>query len=301
MVGRRGSDPGLSRRHLLRLGGLAGAGLAGAGVAGSALAGQAPARQAITIRPVRRDLAGAAVQRDLASFAVAIAAMQQLPASDPRNWTRQAQLHLDFGRHASWLFLPWHRAYLYYFEQICRELSGHSGFALPYWDWTAHPAIPAAFWDTGSSLFHPWRDASPGTVAASPFVGPATVGPMLDQANFLLFGGPGAALDAGPKAGAGYGLVEQGPHNYIQGFVGGTMATYASPLDPLFWAHQCRIDQLWTQWNIGRDHANPDDRAWWATEFTEFCDGKGRPVRITVLSTILMPLVSYQFDTQPSP
>jgi tyrosinase len=311
----RTEDLRLSRRGLLRLGalagagvagagvagvGVAGAGVAGAGVAGAALAGRVPAQQQINIRPVRREIGTAAALRDVASYRTAVAAMRRLPAADPRNWTRQAQLHLDHGRHASWLFLPWHRAYLYYFEQICRELSGHAGFALPYWNWTANPRIPATFWDRTSPLFHPWRDATAESVAAADFVGPAVVGPMLDEANFLLFGGP-LTGDAGHQDGPEYGLVEQSPHNYIHGFVGGTMATFASPLDPLFWVHQSRIDQLWTQWNVEQDHPNPDDPAWWGTEFTEFCDGHGQPVRINVLTTILMPLVSYQFDTQATP
>src|SRR3712207_7159774 len=45
------------------------------------------------------------------------------------------------------IFLPWHRAYLGYFEQICRELSGYPRFALPYWDWTAEPKVPDGMFD----------------------------------------------------------------------------------------------------------------------------------------------------------
>ena len=33
-------------------------------------------------------------------------------------------------------FLPWHRAYLYYFERILREAAEDSSLTLPYWDYT---------------------------------------------------------------------------------------------------------------------------------------------------------------------
>ncbi|MEQ1808660.1 MAG: tyrosinase family protein [Terricaulis sp.] len=44
--------------------------------------------------------------------------------------------------HGNWWFLPWHRAFLGWFEQTCRQLSGDPEFALPYWDWTATPRVP---------------------------------------------------------------------------------------------------------------------------------------------------------------
>ena len=91
------------------------------------------------------------------SYEIAITKMKQLPSTDRRNWTRQAQIHNTFCRHSSWLVLPWHRAYLFYFEQICKELSGNEGFALPYWDWTANPQIPAVFPQKTSSADYPGK------------------------------------------------------------------------------------------------------------------------------------------------
>ena len=83
----------------------------------------------------------------LASYQRAISAMLALPPTDPRNWYRQAITHqIDCPHHNFW-FLPWHRAYLYRLEAICRELSGDAAFALPFWDWTATPRIPNSLWD----------------------------------------------------------------------------------------------------------------------------------------------------------
>lgn len=81
----------------------------------------------------------------LASYQKAISAMLALPPSDPRNWYRNAFTHTLDCPHGNWWFLPWHRGYLGWFEQTCRELSGDSSFALPYWDWTALPRIPEQF------------------------------------------------------------------------------------------------------------------------------------------------------------
>ena len=289
---------GLSRRQLLRL---AAAGT-GAGLVGLSLAGCTDEQIAqITNRPVRREITTAAAQKDIASYKTAITQMQQLPSSDPRNWTRQAQIHNDKCRHASWLFFPWHRAYLFYFEQICRELSGDSTFALPYWNWTSGPQIPAVFWDTSSPLYYTPRGATASSTASASFVGSAVVGPMLTGNNFLLFAGPATTLNDTNQFGPGYGQVEQTPHNYVHGFVGGTMGTFMSPLDPIFWTHHNRIDEMWVEWNIINDNPNTNDTNWMNTQFTDFCDGTGNPVTVSVLATVLMPLLSYRFDTQVAP
>src|SRR5690242_20214935 len=41
------------------------------------------------------------------------------------------------------LFLPWHRAYLWWLEQAMQDQV--SGVALPWWDWTKDKKIPKAY------------------------------------------------------------------------------------------------------------------------------------------------------------
>ena len=282
---------GLPRRRLLRLAAAAGLGLA-ALMDADRVRVAARVEGAFADRPVRPRIGSAAAARHLASFRRAVAAMRALPTSDPRNWTRQAQLHNEHGPHASWLFLPWHRAYLFCFESICRELSGDSAFALPYWDWSSDPSIPAEFFE--APLSYEVRDASRSVRADPAFVGAGALAAILDEPNFLVMGGPAATEQYGP----GYGLVEQGPHHHVHGLVGGTMGTLMSPLDPIFWAHHGRLDRLWVEWNLDRDHPLPDSDDWWRTEFTEFVDGTGRPVRVSMATVALMPLVAYRYDTQ---
>lgn len=83
----------------------------------------------------------------LASYARGINAMLKLPADDPRNWFRNAFVHLMDCPHGNWWFYVWHRGYVGYFEQTIRTLSGDPQFAMPYWDWTELPRIPPAMFD----------------------------------------------------------------------------------------------------------------------------------------------------------
>jgi tyrosinase len=112
-----------------------------------ALAATLPATEAQAQPALLRRSVGSMAANDpiLISYRAAIKAMQALPTTDPRNWTSQAQIHNNFCPHGNWFFLPWHRAYLVAFERLCRQLSGNPNFALPYWDWTANPQLPAAF------------------------------------------------------------------------------------------------------------------------------------------------------------
>jgi tyrosinase len=86
-------------------------------------------------------------QKALASYAKGVEAMLKLPADDPRNWFRNAFIHLMDCPHGNWWFYVWHRGYLGYFEQTIRSLSGDPEFALPYWDWTELPRIPEEMFD----------------------------------------------------------------------------------------------------------------------------------------------------------
>lgn len=82
----------------------------------------------------------------LAAYKTAIKNLIALPATDARNFYRNAFVHTLDCPHGNWWFLPWHRGYLGWWEQVVREFSGNQNFAFPYWDWTAQPFVPDAFW-----------------------------------------------------------------------------------------------------------------------------------------------------------
>ena len=49
--------------------------------------------------------------------------------------------------HGNFWFFIWHRAYIGWFEQIVRHLTGDDEFALSFWDWTAYPYIHRDFFE----------------------------------------------------------------------------------------------------------------------------------------------------------
>lgn len=251
--------------------------------------------QQIQNRPVRRAIHTLADNSfTVQTYKAAVAAMKALPSSDPRSWSRQAQIHDDHCPHENWYFLPWHRAYLFYFESICRELTGETSFALPYWNWQVQREVPSIFWGgAGNPLFHTPRTATPDSQAPDSIVGPDVIEDILEEENFQLFG---SGQSSGQRDRIFYGSLEATPHNLIHGFVGGTMSTFLSPLDPVFWCHHNMVECVWVRWNITRGHPNPDDPAW--TQFTfeqNFFDANGDALDITVGGTLLMPYLSYRF------
>ena len=138
----------------------------------------------------------------LEAYRRAVTEMRRLTTEEPNNplgWTKQATIHNQFCPHANWFFLPWHRAYLAYLEDVCRKLSGDDSFALPYWDWTRNPQIPAPFWGTGNSLNHP-RTATPQSTLRSEFVGPEVLDRIMRKLDFEGFGSLRSTLEARPKS-----------------------------------------------------------------------------------------------------
>ncbi|MGH9456222.1 MAG: tyrosinase family protein [Thermoanaerobaculia bacterium] len=95
----------------------------------------------------RMSLTDPAAAPHIESYKKALRAMLALPPDDPRNWYRVTFIHTLDCPHGNWWFLPWHRGYIGWFERIVREVSGDPGFALPYWDWTQEPRIPAVMFD----------------------------------------------------------------------------------------------------------------------------------------------------------
>lgn len=251
--------------------------------------------RAIRDRPVRRDVSTLA-NNDvmLEAYREGIRRMRALPNSDRRNWTRIAQIHDGFCPHGNWFFLPWHRAYLMSLERIIRELTGVRNFALPYWNWSCQRAIPAPFWEQTSPLFHSPRAVGPTDQADAAIVGQNHINTLLQETDFELFAS-GFATTLRPRTVKG--PLESGPHDYIHGtFIRGTMRTFMSPLDPIFWLHHNILDYLWFDWN-SRGNANSNDPVY--TNMTisgQMPDGQGNPVDYRVGTLVLAPLLSYRFE-----
>jgi len=212
--------------------------------------------------------------------------------SDPRGWLHQANVHCwncgggakDTNApdiHGGWLFLPWHRAYLYFHERILAGLIGDPAFRLPYWDWDnanlQRRRLPSAHVspsNAGNSLFDSNRSAGAAHRAPDFLVGAQIMNGVMNATTFAAFGGDASAS----------GAIEGQPHGGVHIWVGdrtlqsaeadmGLLSTAAQ--DPLFFAHHGNIDRLWSVWNkSAKTHTNPTDKGWLSTPFTFYDENK---------------------------
>ena len=126
-------------------------------------------------------------------------------------------------------FLPWHRAYLLKFEAELRRVD--SSLSIPYWDWERD--------DEQIRGFENIRGLSNGRRIDGI--------PLFQRNTFLRVG----ELDDLVKIADYYRFaqrLEGGAHNRGHVWIGGDMATMASPRDPIFWSHHAMVDKLWSEW-----------------------------------------------------
>src|SRR3954454_20594503 len=141
------------------------------------------------------------------------------------------------------LFLPWHRAYLYGFEQALQDRV--PGVTLPWWDWTSTRGIPEPF----------DGDATENTLAGSrTLVTQEDISddmPLIDET----FRQPGAAGHLPTRdevvkvlkqpSLASFSDALEGLHDAVHMWVNGTMGDIAyAAFDPVFWAHHCMVDRI---------------------------------------------------------
>jgi tyrosinase len=248
--------------------------------------------QQIKNRPIRRRLRTGSpeVDADIATYRQAVTLMKGLPAGDGRKWENQAGIHgtsaggFNLCQHGSGgitqahLFFPWHRAYLFYFEKICQELTGNKNFGLPYWNWNQNPGLNPAFLDQTSSLF---VTRSHTTVAGNSAFSTATLDTIFADTNYFTFSSQ----------------IEGTPHNTAHGWIGGIMGGGGSAADPVFWTHHNMADYCWAKWNIDLGNDTTNDQAWANTSWNYFVDAQGNAATSTAGLTTLMPLLSYQFES----
>jgi hypothetical protein len=253
-----------------------------------------------------------------------------MAANDGRRWLNQSLIHgtpstFTNCQHESWFFFPWHRIYLYHFEEIVRMLSGDETFALPYWDWSRQRTLPALFWGAANPLDCPSRPGEtnsgrqptrmPPMDATTRidderfdrYFSPTRISTWLALNDFEQFGG-GEVANVGDSSFAG--RIEGGPHNSGHTWIGlkpsptpqtprGDMTLGSSPTDPIFWLHHCNVDRLWARWAQLHPTGHPANAAWRATTFDHFFGRDGQPVpaaaRISVGKSIDTTELGYTY------
>ncbi|KAJ6753869.1 TYROSINASE FAMILY MEMBER [Salix purpurea] len=282
----------------------------------------------------------------VAKYAKAIALMKSLPDDDPRSFKNQANVHcaycdgayhqagfpdLDLQVHFSWLFFPWHRLYLYFYERILGELIDDPTFALPFWNWDA-PAgmqMPAIFTDPKSPLYDPLRDPDhqPPTLLDLNYAkGDPNPDPAKAEELFasnlnvmyrqmvsgaskptLFFGKP---YRAGDDPSPGMGTIETTPHTEIHYWAGDPKQPnrenmgnfYSAGKDPIFFCHHSNVDRMWNLWKKipGGKRKDIEDPDWLNSEFL-FWDEKKELVRAKVKDTLDTTRLRYGFQDVPIP
>jgi tyrosinase len=207
--------------------------------------------------------------------------------------------------HGTPYFLPWHRAYLYFFERALQDQVPDA--TLAWWDW-ATPAgqggvIPSAYGDEQDSVGHvnPLHSAAvnpialeqgkangldmapntlrePGQAGSPPLPSRDEIQAALAQTDYDHF----------------RGSVEQ-LHNRVHVWVGGedghmSQIPFAA-YDPIFWAHHTMIDRLWRLWQLQHPGANPD---------ASLLDQALPPFRMTVRQTLDATALGYDYASSTS-
>ncbi|KAK1424037.1 hypothetical protein QVD17_19348 [Tagetes erecta] len=282
----------------------------------------------------------------VAKYKQAMRAMRDLPDDHPHSFIQQAKIHcaycnggytqvdsgfpdIDIQIHNSWLFFPYHRWYLYFYERILGKLINDPTFALPFWNWDnpSGMTIPAIFQDGNDELnplFDIYRDARhlpPQIVDLDYGAGERDTTNEIQIACNLstvyrdlvrnggdtksFFGGEYVAGDAPVANGAtSVGSVEAGCHIAIHRWVGdSTQANsedmgnlYSSGYDPLFYAHHSNVDRMWTLWkDLGiQGHTEPTDPDWLNASYV-FYDENEDLVRVYNKDCININKLKYKY------
>jgi tyrosinase len=153
------------------------------------------------------------------------------------------EMHMQ---HTNARLLPWHRVFLYLFEEALHNY--HPDVCVPYWDWTKPEEQHFPDWLAGvvptvhtpTQTIDVLRSPGPGGWLAS-----------------IASGVPGAMAKT---TYAEFSGLINGIHGSVHIWVGGTMSDAAvSPADPVFWLHHANLDRLWWVWynSPQGNHQNP--------------------------------------------
>lgn len=186
-------------------------------------------------------------------------------------------VHPGMCEHGKDLFLAWHRAEFYYFEQLLRaadpdgsiaDSRGRVGpstanVAIPFWNWTRPPSgerYPLPFENEDSPLYHEKRNRGALTPAEKALLddvtSPEALAALVYDTDWKGFGGYPQESTVG-----GYGRFESAHHNPMHGrYFGGDMANPGlAALDPGFYSFHAYIDLIYQfgSTNKGKSRSHP--------------------------------------------
>ena len=192
-------------------------------------------------------------------------------------------------------FLPWHRCFVYFFEQIIASVSGHPEFTLPYWNYSTSDTsirgvIPPQFTVENDPVYGSLFDGlrNDGVNAGQPIQGTNQDDLSLDSLTETTY------RSIRSQGVMGFNMaLDKGLHGNVHGDVGGITNMGAVPYaarDPIFWLHHCNLDRLWGSWNAA-GNVNPALNQ----QFT-FADGTGQMVRANIADFLDLGKLNYTYD-----
>lgn len=250
---------------------------------------------------------------ELADLRSAFAAAYEL--GDDRGYGFHAGLHglplPTYCEHGTLLFLPWHRAYLYYFELALTDALRRArddqiaSASVPWWDWTSAAAhaegLPTGYLADGNGADNPLA-AGPVTLSSSDLqlVRDNLPGAITDGPNPVTVRDP-ELPDELPRQQTvnralrsrtfeSFSTILEGIHGGVHGWVGGAMtAVPVSAYDPIFWAHHSMVDRLWYLWQISPRGVDPSPA---------LLDQVLTPWPMTVRQTLNISNLGYEYAAQ---
>ncbi|KAL0407149.1 UNVERIFIED_CONTAM: Polyphenol oxidase II, chloroplastic [Sesamum latifolium] len=273
-----------------------------------------PARPPVYERPAAHLVNAQYISR----FNLALQRMRSLPDSDPRSFTQQANLHcaycngaytypsgsgtqrLEIQVHNCWLFFPFHRWYLFFFERILGSLINDPTFRMPYWNWDSPDGMytPSMYLNQRQypALFNERRNQRNMNR-------PADLGYFGTDNNLT------PTQTANRNCAIMYNEMIRNAR-VLEHFMGepfrrgspinpGAGTHEAAGRDPLFYAHHTNVDRMWTilrnrRGNLPKDFSDPD---YLNAQFL-FYDENRQLVRVRVGDSLENRILGYDFQTR---
>ncbi|WOL03766.1 polyphenol oxidase, chloroplastic-like [Canna indica] len=269
----------------------------------------------------------------------AVSKMKALSEDNPWSFIQQAKIHCQYCNnayfqndstaymqvHNSWIFLPWHRYYLHFFERILGSLIGDDTFALPYWNWDQEVGMPfpEIFQDQSLAIYDEFRNQDHVTsgkpVDLKYFGTETTLTPEeLVQQNLCLVRTAFRQSITSAETFMGKPLnadgTTEGPgqlesiHNTGHLWVGtrgpnredmGHLSTAAR--DCIFYCHHSNVDRLWDVYRHFRGHVPEfDDTDWLDSTFVFMSENK-KLVKVKVRDSLDTEKLGYTYERVPLP
>nr|XP_043618990.1 polyphenol oxidase latent form, chloroplastic-like [Erigeron canadensis] len=271
----------------------------------------------------------------------AIKKMRDLPDNHPHSFVQQASIHcaycnggytqelsgfpdVELQIHNSWLFFPFHRWYLYFYERILGNLIGEPTFALPYWNWDdpAGMQIPNIFLgDKSNPLYDEFRNTKhlpPALVDLALGAGNKDqekcnlitvhrdlITNAVDDTSF--FGGVYVAgNEPVQNRDPSVGSVEAGSHTAVHVWVGRPRSEfpngedmgnfYSAGYDPLFYVHHTNVDRMWKLWKdlCLPGHVEPAEEDWLNASYV-FYDENLNLVRVSNRDSVNIQKLKFDY------